>query len=52
MRAEISYDLVMNDDMEFVEGTYRLPNEDWQVLIVSKRDVPEPIVVPKFGIVV
>ena len=29
MRAEISYDLVMDDDMEFVEGTYRLPGGDW-----------------------
>jgi hypothetical protein len=44
MRAEISYDLVMDDDMEFVEGMYRLPGGDWQVVIVSAfdRDVPEP----------
>ena len=44
MRAEISYDLVMDDDMEFVEGTYRLPGGDWQVVIFSafERDVPEP----------
>jgi hypothetical protein len=41
MRAEISYDLVMNVDMEFVEGTYRLPNAGWQVLIASKRDIHE-----------
>jgi hypothetical protein len=27
MHAEISYDLVMDDDMEFVEGSYRLPGE-------------------------
>jgi hypothetical protein len=49
MRAEISYDLVMEDDMEFVEGTYRLPGGDWQVVIVSAfdRDVPEPQVVPQ-----
>jgi hypothetical protein len=49
MRAEISYDLVMDDDMEFVEGTYRLPGQDWQVVIVSAfdRDVPEPQVVPQ-----
>lgn len=33
--AEISYDLVMDDDMSFVEGTYRLPGGDWQVVIVS-----------------
>jgi hypothetical protein len=49
MRAEISYDLVMDDDMEFVEGTYRLPGGDWQVGIVSAfdRDVPAPRVVPQ-----
>ncbi len=49
MRAEISYDLVMDDDMEFVEGTYRLPGMDWQVVIVSSfaRDVPVPQVVPQ-----
>jgi len=42
MHAEISYDLVMDSDMEFVEGTYRLPGEDWQVVIVSRHDVKEP----------
>jgi hypothetical protein len=49
MRAEISYDLVMDDDMEFVEGTFRLPAGEWQVVIVSAfdRDVPEPQVVPQ-----
>jgi hypothetical protein len=45
MRAEISYDLVMDDDMGFVEGTYRLPGQGWQVVIVSRYDVPEPDVV-------
>jgi hypothetical protein len=47
MRAEITYDLVMADDMKFVEGAYRLPGGDWQVLIVSasERDVPAPQVV-------
>ena len=43
MRAEISYDLVMNDDMQFVEGTFRLPGEQWQVVIVSRKDVAEPL---------
>ena len=33
MKAEISFDLVMTDDMEFVEGTYRLPGSKWQVFI-------------------
>lgn len=36
--AEISFDLVMNDDMSFLEGTYRLPGGDWQVCIFS----PDP----------
>ena len=49
MRAEISYDVVMSDDMDFVEGAYRLPGGDWQVVIVSAfdRDVHEPQVSPQ-----
>jgi hypothetical protein len=47
MQAEISYDLIMDDDMDFVEGTYRLPGGDWQVVIVSLYDVAEPEVVPQ-----
>ncbi len=49
MHAEISYDLVMEEDMSFVEGTYRLAGGDWQVVIVSafQRDVPAPQVVPQ-----
>lgn len=42
MQAEISYDLVMEDDMAFVEGTYRLPNGRWQVFIFSRGEVLEP----------
>ena len=38
MRAEISYDLVLEDDMQFLEGAYRLPGNDWQVFIVSAFD--------------
>jgi hypothetical protein len=47
MQEEISYDLVMDDDMAFVEGSYRLPGEDWRVVIVSRGDVAEPAVVPQ-----
>ncbi len=47
MLGEISYDLVMDDDMPFVEGTYRLPDSEWKVVIVSRRDVSEPEVVPQ-----
>lgn len=42
MHGEISYDLVMDDDMPFVEGTFRLPNGEWQVVIVTKYDIHEP----------
>jgi hypothetical protein len=43
MQGEISYDLVMDDDMDFVEGTYRLSPGDWNVFIFlsSKRDVEQ-----------
>jgi hypothetical protein len=47
MRAEISYDLVMESDMAFVEGTYRMPGADWQVVIVTRCDVSEPVVTPQ-----
>jgi hypothetical protein len=40
--GEISYDLVMDEDMPFVEGTYRLPDHEWQVLIFSKKEIPAP----------
>jgi hypothetical protein len=46
MHAEISYDLVMSDEMEFVEGTYRLPHRDWQVFIFNPdSSVAEPQIV-------
>ena len=47
LEAEISYDLVMEDDMEFVEGSYRLPGRAWQVVIVSRHEVVEPEAVPQ-----
>ncbi len=49
MRAEISYDLVLDEDMEFLEGTYRLPDQDWQVFIASafQREVPDAQIVPQ-----
>jgi hypothetical protein len=39
-QPEISFDVIMNDDMPFVEGTYRLPGRFWQVLIMAHEDVP------------
>jgi hypothetical protein len=41
-QPEISYDLIMEPDMDFVEGTYRLSGGDWQVFIFSRSDVTEP----------
>ena len=35
--GQISYDLVMDEDMDFVEGTYRIDGSDWCVFIFSKR---------------
>src|SRR5262245_58202019 len=29
-RSELSFDLVMDEDMSFVEGTYRLPGQFWE----------------------
>ena len=42
MHGEISYDLVMDDNMDFVEGTFRLPDGDWQIIIVTRYDILEP----------
>ena len=42
MEADICYDLLMEDDMDFIEGTFRLPGSDWKVFIVMKRQVSRP----------
>jgi len=45
MTAQISFDLVMHDEMPFVEGTYLLPGREWQVLIFSSyADLEKPVV--------
>jgi hypothetical protein len=36
--AEISFDLVMEDDMSFAEGTYRMRGGEWHVFIFSQYD--------------
>lgn len=46
MQGEISFDLVMEEDMEFVEGTFRLPGFWWQVFIFSRSDVEELQITP------
>lgn len=40
--GEISYDLVMDDDMVFVEESYRIGGCEWRVVIVSKRPIVTP----------
>jgi hypothetical protein len=35
MKAEITFDLVMEDNMPFVEGCYRLERADWEVFIIA-----------------
>jgi hypothetical protein len=44
MTAEISFDLRMEEEMSFVEGTYRLPKGDWQVFVFSRRPILQPMV--------
>jgi hypothetical protein len=46
MKGEISYDLVMCEDMAFVEGSFRVGGGDWQVFIFTK-DVVTPVEEPK-----
>jgi hypothetical protein len=41
-QPEISYDLVMEDGMDFVEGCYRLPGKPWEVFIVTKMEIAKP----------
>ena len=40
-RPEISFDLVMEEDNGWMEGSYRLPGEFWKVVIFQKDDVAE-----------
>lgn len=40
-RPEISFDLVVKEDNAWMEGSYRLPDEFWKVVIFRKCDVPE-----------
>jgi hypothetical protein len=40
--GEISYDLVMDNDMGFVEGSYRIGGCNWRVFVFSKRPVDGP----------
>jgi hypothetical protein len=40
--GEISYDLVMEDDNSFAEGTYRVGKVNWQVFIFRKGPIERP----------
>lgn len=44
MNAQISFDLVMEQDMNFVEGTFRLGDGPWQILIFRKEPRDHPVV--------
>ena len=46
MTGEISYDIAMDADNSFVEGSYCVGDGVWQVFIVSNRDVTEAIIKP------
>lgn len=39
MTGQISYDLVMKEDMDFAEGAYRLGGGEWQVFVAKKGPV-------------
>ena len=41
MIGEISYDLIMEDDMSFVEGAFRIGHADWQVFIFRKDPIEQ-----------
>ncbi len=41
LRPEFSFDIIMEDDMNYVEGTYRLPGRFWEVMIFRRSDVPQ-----------
>jgi len=47
MKAEITFDLVMDENMPFVEGCYRLHNDIWHVFMFRKSRGVEPVGVKK-----
>lgn len=38
---EISFDIVLEPDNDWVEGCYRRPGRFWEVLVMTKSDTPE-----------
>jgi len=45
--AQITFDLVMEEDMCFVEGCYKLLNKDWRIFIISKKKNVHKMIVEK-----
>jgi hypothetical protein len=43
MKAEITFDLVMTEDMAFVEGCYRLAGGVWQVFMFRRFNGTEAV---------
>jgi hypothetical protein len=43
VKAEITFDLVMTEDMPFVEGCYRLDDGEWQVFMFRHSGGFEPV---------
>ena len=43
MKAEITFDLVMEETMPFVEGCYRREGEDWRVFMFRKSHGMETV---------
>lgn len=43
MRAEITFDLVMTEDMAFVESCYRLAGGVWQVFMFRRYNGTEAV---------
>jgi hypothetical protein len=44
VKAEITFDLIMTEDMPFVEGCYRLDGDEWQIFMFRhSRQGIEPV---------
>ncbi|MDG2388068.1 MAG: hypothetical protein P8M30_01995 [Planctomycetaceae bacterium] len=41
IEGEISYDLVMEENMDFIEGAYRLPGGVWEVFVTKTWHVTQ-----------
>jgi hypothetical protein len=41
IRSEFSSDIILEEDMTWIEGIYRLPGHFWEVMVFGKKDVTE-----------